>query len=248
MRQHQRHDTAANGAFHLRFDPAQQPHGGKRQREHQKSHGHEQGSGVAGLLKLECGLIAVDRQQPGRLARPAAGQHEHLIEGAEGVDGPEHDGDGEHRPDHRQGQVPEQAPGPRAVDPGRLEGFGWQGLQPGEQDQEHERRPFPDVERDEPDESANGVAQDLNRPAAQRFGQRRQHAGIAGVDQAKDDGDHDRCDHHGHDQHGAQQANTPKLTQAEKGKRQTKHRFDRNGECHEAKRDPERIEKLVVPP
>ena len=90
----------------------------------QKPHGHEQGGRIAGLLKLEGGFVAVDRQQLGCFAGAAAGQHENLVEGAEGIDGSEYDGDGQNRAQHRQGKVGEHAPGAGAVDARRLERLG----------------------------------------------------------------------------------------------------------------------------
>ena len=97
-----------------------------------------------------------------RFARAAAGEHEDLVEGAERVDRPEHDRDREHRPQHRQGVVDEDAPRSRAVDARRLERLLRQRLQAREQDQEHQRRPLPDVERHEADEGLGRIAEDFD--------------------------------------------------------------------------------------
>ena len=94
---------------------------------------------------------------------------------------------GQNRPQHRQGQIDEDPPDAGAVDPRRLERLLRQGLQPCQQDQEHQRRPFPDIERDEAEEGLHRLAENLHLTAAHGLGKGRQHADVACIDQAKDD-------------------------------------------------------------
>ena len=216
-REHQRNDERAeDAAGHFASVRLQQPDREKREGEHQQAHRREERRGVAGLLELEGGVVAVDREQLGRLARPAMRQHEHLVEGAERLDGSQHDRHGKHRAQHRQRVVDEDAPGAGAVDARRLERLDRQRLQAGEQDQEDQRRPFPDVERDEAEEGRKRLAEDLHRAAAERLRKRGQHPGVARIDQAEDDGDDDRRDHHRHDDHRALSSRMPRNSRRQK--------------------------------
>ena len=124
-----------------------------------------------------------------------------------------------------------------------------QRLQPGEQNQEHQRRPLPNIESDEAEERpASGGPRICTGSPPIASEKRGQHAGVAGVDQPEDDGDHDRRDHHRHDQHGAQQPDAAELAQAEERQRESEHRLYRDGEGDEAHGHPERVEELVVAP
>ena len=62
--------------------------------------------------------------------------------------------------------IDERAPGAGAVDARRLERLLRQRLQPRQQDQEHQRRPLPHVERDEAPERAALAVEDADRAAA----------------------------------------------------------------------------------
>ena len=73
-----------------------------------------------------------------------------------------------------------------------------------------------------------GSDEDLDRATAELLGDRRQHAGVARIDQAEDDGDDDGRDHHRNDEHGAHEADAAELAGAEQGERQTQHGLERH--------------------
>ena len=125
------------------------------------------------MLELERDLVSVERDELGRRSGSALGQDEDLVERPESIDRPQHDRDGEHRSHHRQGEIDKSPPRAGAVDLGRFERLLRQGLQASKENEENERRPLPHVEGDQADEGLDRIAEDLDLPAPQRFGQRR---------------------------------------------------------------------------
>ena len=81
--------------------------------------------------------------------RAAAGQDVRQVVDAQRVQGAEQDGDHQRRLHQRQRDQPEPLPGGGAVDLGRLVDLGGDHLQPGEDQQRHERRGLPDVGDDD---------------------------------------------------------------------------------------------------
>ena len=89
--------------------------------------------------------VGVDRDRLGHRAGAALGQRPDDVEDADEVEAADQDGDRHHRPDGGQHDLEEGAPVAGAIDLGR---FGQRLVdigERGEQDQEHERRPLPDL-------------------------------------------------------------------------------------------------------
>ena len=100
---------------------------------------------------------------------PAAGHHVDVVVDAEEIDAADQDGDRDHLAQHRQGQVAELLQRRGAVDRRRLERLLGQGAQAGHEDQDHERRPLPEIGQHQ---------------AGERGRRRGQHR-MGGVDQAE---------------------------------------------------------------
>ena len=123
------------------------------------------------------------------------------------------------------------APSTRAASNGST-GSDWSA---GEQDEEHERRPLPDVEGDEPEEgAASGRPRIWTGLAAELLGDGREHAGIARVDEPEDDADDDRRDDHRHDERRSHEPDPAEFAGAEERERQAEHRLDGDRQRDEA--------------
>ena len=94
----------------------------------------------------------VERDVRRRLSGPALGEEVDRVEHLERLDRADDDRDQEDRLHHREDEVAQLVPEACAEDPGRVHLVLRQRRQPGQEDQEHERRPLPDVdEHDRPD-------------------------------------------------------------------------------------------------
>src|SRR6185437_11211949 len=193
---------------------AQKAHRRERKGQDEKANGDEQGGRIAGLLKLEGDLVSIKRNEFRRRSRTALGQDENLVERPESIDCPQHNGDGENRSHHRQGEINKSPPRASAVNLCGFERLLWQRLQAREENEENERRPLPHIEHDEADESLYGIAEDLDLSTPQRERQGGQHAGLVGIHEPEYDCDDDRRNHHRHDEDRSQEPDPRKFLRA----------------------------------
>ncbi len=156
---------------------------------------------------LEAHLVEEEGRRVGAGAGTAPGHHEDDVEQLDRVQQPESDGEQDHGHELGQRDVAERLPAVHAVDQRRLIRLGRERRQPGEQDDEHERRPLPHVgenerhevprERAEPVDG-HGMAEELaeqvvHRPKRALQQQRPELADDHGADEQGDD------QHRGHE-------------------------------------------------
>ena len=197
-----------------------QPHGGRHQDDQEGEHADQHRHGPAILVEQEGRVVGVDGDQLGRRARTALGQDEDLVEGADRIDRAQHHGDEQHGPQQRQRVVEEGLPAAGPVDPGRLERILRHGLQAGEDDEEEQRGPFPDIDHDQGQEGGHRLGQHMGRVQAQGLEQGIDDADVRGVEQPPDDADDHRRDGHRQDQHDADEAGVAQLARDQKRQQQ----------------------------
>ena len=128
------------------------------------------GGGGADVEEFEPLFDAIDHQRVGRVRRPAAGRDEDDVEHPEGVHHAQDEREKGGGQQQRQDDEPESLRPVRAVDRGGFENVGRQRLEPGEQDQRHQRRPFPGVDGDQRGERALRVGEQAARTGQAEFG------------------------------------------------------------------------------
>jgi hypothetical protein len=127
----------------------------------------DDGRAEAELDHLEQRPVGVDRQRLGGVGGPAAGQHEHQVEGAQRVQRPEQHGHQEDRPEQRERDPREPGQPTRPVHLGRLVEVGRDADQPGVGQDGDERQRPPHVGRHHRRQGQRGVAEPVDPRAAE---------------------------------------------------------------------------------
>ena len=171
----------------------------------EEDHGNRHGRAVADAILGEEALEEREAHHLGRGAGSAAGQQIDLVEDLEGDDQTKGEGDQDRREHQRHGDEAELLPRRGAVDARRLEDVLRQRFEAGEEEQEAERRPVPDVDDDDRQQRRVGIAQ----PVARRDADQPEHLvhqpEVEVEHQLPDRADDDARDQDGQDEDGAEE-------------------------------------------
>src|SRR5207245_11191219 len=117
----------------------------RRKEAERHEHEHRKGSRLAGVEELELDSVHVEAQQLGRGPRSAAREDEDVVEDTQDIGESEEDDEHEQRSQVGEVDVTELRPPVRAVDLGGLDRLTRDGLQPGEEEEGHDRRALYEV-------------------------------------------------------------------------------------------------------
>ena len=124
-----------------------------------------------------------------------------------------------------------------------------QRLQPREQDERHQRRPFPGVDSDKSSERALRVGEQATRTGEAEFGQRiAEHAVFRTEQRLEHEPDHERRDGRGNEQKPERDAVEPVVAPQKQGDAKAENEFDSNRAEGEGESVDQRPARRRVPP